>query len=163
MDLINEIREQQKQIILTINTAFDELVKKVEKININEENVNIEYESEYPITNTTVFKGKKPIAVKMKGKRIITPTWKSVVKVILQEVLKDEQMKKRILDLRDRILGHKRTRISDREGDMRSPLQLCDDLFIETHYDTETLMNLLLQILEGINYNYNDIAIFIKN
>ena len=46
---------------------------------------------------------------------------------------------------------------------MRSPLKLCDELYIETHYDTETLMKLLLEILDSISYDYNDIKVVIKN
>ncbi len=163
MNLINEIRENQNQLILMINTTFDELVKKVEKMQRGEENDEMEYEITYPITNTSVFKGKKPIAVKIQNKRVITPTWKKVVETILKEVLEDEQMKNKIFGLRDVLLGRVRTRVSKKKDKMRSPLKLCDELYIETHYDTETLMNLLLEILDSISYDYNNIKVVIKN
>lgn len=163
MNLINEIRENQNQLILMINTTFDELVKKVEKMQRGEENDKMEYEITYPITNTSVFKGKKPIAVKIQNKRVITPTWKKVVENILKEVLEDEQMKNKIFGLRDVLLGRVRTRVSKKKDQMRSPLKLCDELYIETHYDTETLMNLLLEILDSISYDYNNIKVVIKN
>lgn len=146
-----------------INTTFDELVKKVEKMQRGEENDEMEYEITYPITNTSVFKGKKPIAVKIQNKRVITPTWKKVVENILKEVLEDEQMKNKIFGLRDVLLGRVRTRVSKKKNQMRSPLKLCDELYIETHYDTETLMNLLLEILDSISYDYNNIKVVIKN
>ena len=163
MNLINEIRENQNQLILMINTTFDELVKKVEKMQRGEENDEMEYEITYPITNTSVFKGKKPISVKIQNKRVITPTWKKVVETILKEVLEDEQMKNKIFGLRDVLLGRVRTRVSKKKNQMRSPLKLCDELYIETHYDTETLMNLLLEILDSISYDYNNIKVVIKN
>ena len=163
MNLINEIRENQNQLILMINTTYDELVKKVEKMQRGEENDEMEYEITYPITNTSVFKGKKPIAVKIQNKRVITPTWKKVVENILKEVLEDEQMKNKIFGLRDVLLGRVRTRVSKKKDQMRSPLKLCDELYIETHYDTETLMNLLLEILDSISYDYNNIKVVIKN
>ena len=128
-----------------------------------EENDEMEYEITYPITNTSVFKGKKPIAVKIQNKRVITPTWKKVVENILKEVLEDEQMKNKIFGLRDVLLGRVRTRVSKKKNQMRSPLKLCDELYIETHYDTETLMNLLLEILDSISYDYNNIKVVIKN
>ena len=162
MNLINEIRENQNQLILMINTTFDELVKKVEKMQRGEENDEMEYEITYPITNTSVFKGKKPIAVKIQNKRVITPTWKKVVETILKEVLEDEQMKNKIFGLRDVLLGRVRTRVSKKKNQMRSPLKLCDELYIETYYDTETLMNLLLEILDSISYDYNNIKQIIK-
>ena len=65
--------------------------------------------------------------------------------------------------LRDKILGRKRTRVSSSNVTMRSPLKLNEKLYIETHYDTETLMNFLIQILSEIHYDYNNIEIVIKN
>ena len=108
-------------------------------------------------------KGKKPIAVKMGDQRIITPTWKKVVENILKEVIKDEHMKKKVLSLRDILLGRVRTRISKYSDNMRSPIELCKELYIETHYDTETLMNFLLQILTEIHYDYHHVKVIIKN
>lgn len=163
MNIENEIREKQNQLIVMINTMFDEIVRDVGNLKIKEEKSSIEYESLYPITNTTGFKGKKPIAVKIKEKRIITPTWKKVVEEILIEILKDSNMKEKVLALRDRLLGRKRKRLSADKSEMRSPIKLDDDLYIETHYDAETLMNLLLEILDEIAYNYNNINIVIKN
>ena len=163
MNIINEIREKQNQLIVMINSTFDELVKKVEELQVGQNDYQTNYESEYPITNSTHFKGTKPIGVKIKNSRLITPTWKKVIETILLEVMKDELMKEKILALRDVLLGRVRTRVSKTSENMRSPLKLCDDLYIETHYDTETLINLLLEILNTISYDYNDIKIVIKN
>ena len=163
MGMIKEIREKQNQIIVMINSIFDEMVRKVEDLEKKENSYENKYESSYPIKNTTSFKGKKPIAVKFGEERRITPTWKKVIEEIMEKVLEDEKMKKRVLDLRDKILGRKRSRLSYKSENMRSPLKLYDELYIETNYDAETLMNLLIQILEEISYNYNSIQIIIKN
>ena len=72
-------------------------------------------------------------------------------------------MKQKLYELNDKLLGRKRTRLSKTPDDMRKPLELCENLYIETHYDTETLMNLLLQILNDIEYDYRDIKVAIKN
>ena len=74
MNIINEIREKQNQLIVMINSTFDELVKKVEELQVGQNDYQTNYESEYPITNSTGFKGTKPIAVKIKNSRLITPT-----------------------------------------------------------------------------------------
>lgn len=163
MNIINEIREKQNQLILMINTTFDELVRKVENLPLEDNENETEFQSIYPITSTAVFKGKKPIAVKIGNQRIIAPTWKKVVENILQTILKDERMKRKMLNLRDILLGRVRTRVSKNSDNMRSPLKLCDELYIETHYDTETLMNLLLEILNKISYDYNNIQVVIKS
>lgn len=163
MNIIQDIREKQNQLIVMINATFEEIVKEVEQIKAGEKEYEEVYESVYPITNTTGFKGKKPIAVKFGEERIIASTWKMVMETILKEVLKDSNMKNRIMSLRDKLLGRVRKRISATSDDMRSPIELCEGLYIETHYDAETLMNLLIQVLNEIKYDYNHINIVIKN
>jgi len=163
MNIIKEIREKQNELVIMINSTFDDLIRKVEKIEMEENKFESEYETIYPLTNTTGFKGKKPIAIIYKGKRQMTPTWKVVVNTILQEIIKDEMMKNRIMALRDKLLGRVRKRLSKTSNNMRSPLKICDNLFIETHYDTETLIKLLIEILEEISYDYNNIQVVIKN
>ena len=163
MNTINNIRAKQNQLIVLINATFDEIAKEFEELTREGNKGNIIYESLHPITNTSGFKGNKPTAVIIGERRVIAPTWKVVVGKILEEVIKDSEMKKRLLDLRDKLLGRVRTRLSSNSDEMRSPLELSKDLYIETHYDTETLMNLLLQVLNEISYDYNNIKIAIKN
>lgn len=163
MNIIKEIREKQNELVIMINSTFDELIRKVEKLEMQNDEFECEYETIYPITNTAGFKGRKPIAIIYKGKRQTTPTWKSVVNEILQEVIKDETMKNRLMSLRDKLLGRVRKRLSKNEEGMRSPIKIYDNLYIETHYDAETLIKLLIEILEEISYEYNDIKVVIKN
>lgn len=163
MNIINDIREKQNQLIVMINTVFDEIVKEVEQLTLEENMTITEYESVYPVTNSTGFKGRKPIAVIIEGKRMTTPTWKKVVENVLREVIKDEKMKQKIFDLRDILLGRIRTRLSRKSDNMRSPIKLCDNLYIETHYDTETLIKLLIEILSEISYDYNKIKVVVKS
>ena len=163
MNIVDEIREKQKQLIIMVNSTFEEIIQEIEKQKMVEKVENTEYEISYPITNTTGFKGRKPIAVKFENHRVITPTWRVVIETILKEVIKDKEMESRVLNLRDVLLGRVRKRISGTSDGMRKPLELKKDLFIETHYDTETLMNLLLQILNEISYDYKNISIIIKN
>lgn len=164
MSLINEIREKQEQLILMINTTFDEIVKEVEAFQVSEHSEQETYEILYPLAHTAIFKGKKPIAVIFENEeRITTSTWKVVMETILRDALKDPKMQDRMMNLRDKLLGRKRKRISDSNDGMRSPLQLTDKLFIETHYDTETLLNLLLDILEHIGYDFQNLKIAVRN
>ncbi len=163
MNLVNEIREKQNEIIMIVNTLFDELVNEVSNIKVEQNEKINNFENILPLSNTKVFKGKKPIAVIFGENRIKTPTWKIVIETILKEVLKEENMKEKLYNLSDKLLGRKRTRLSESPEEMRKPLKLDDNLYIETHYDTETLMNLLLQILNDISYNYKDIKVAIRN
>ncbi len=163
MTIIEEIREKQSQLIMTINTTFDAIIRKVENLESNNEIPMNPYVSIYPLATCTTFKGKKPLAVSFNNKKFTTPTWKSVVQAILQEIIKDTEMKNRILALRNHLLGRVRNRISETSDNMRSPLCLCENLYIETHYDTKMLLDLLLQILNEIHYDYSRINVTIKN
>lgn len=162
-NIINEIRKKQDEIIVMINSTFDGIVKDISQLSPSNIKDEVEYELTYPLTNTSGFKSKKVIAVILNGQRIITPTWKTVVKTILLDVIKNEANKRKLYNLCDKLLGRKRTRLSSNSKDMRSPLELADNLYVETHYDTETLMNLLLQILNEISYDYSTVKIVIKN
>lgn len=164
-NIIDEIRKKQDELIVMINSSFDEIVKEISKLKQTDIKEDEQYDAIYPLTNTAGFKGKKIIGVILNGKREIVPTWKQAVYIILSDVIKDENNKKKLYNLCDKLLGRKRIRLSSSSENMRSPLKLSDDdnLYVETHYDTETLMNLLLQILNEISYDYSNIRVVIKN
>jgi len=162
-NIIDEIRKKQDEMIVMVNSTFEEIIRKVLQISTSDICEENEYDAVYPLTNTAGFKGKKVIAVIINGEREIVPTWKIAVQKILEEVLKDREKKLKMYQLCDKLLGRKRTRLSSSPTGMRSPLELREDLYVETHYDTETLMNLLLQILNEISYDYSKVQIVVKN
>lgn len=161
--LIQEIRNKQDEIIVMVNSTFDEIIKKVSQFDSTDIKLDNEYEVIYPLTNTSGFKGKKIIAVYINDERKLAFTWKSAVETILNEVIEDKTNDKKLHVLCDKLLGRKRTRLSKDSTGMRSPIKLNNGLYVETHYDTETLMNLLLQILYELSYDYSNIRIAIKN
>ena len=163
VSLVRKIRKKQEELTTMINTAFDEIIKEMERISDYEVEENNNYDTTYPLTNAAGLKGKKIIAVIINEERYISPTWKNAVKIILDDVIKDSVKKKKLFSLREKILGRKRVILSSKLTDMRSPLELANNLYIETHYDTETLVKILLQILNQIEYDYSNIKIVIKN
>ena len=47
---------------------------------------------------------------------------------------------------------------------MRSPMLLGENLYLETHYDTETLLNILMiRILRPIGYDFSSILVTVRN
>lgn len=164
--------DQLIRIAKVFEITLDELLEDNSDNNSNNDNYdyyyqekqyNIEYETICSVNNVITYKGRKPLAVKIGDTRIITPTWKSVVKTVLKEVLKQSDMRERIFYLRDRLLGTKRKKLSSTADGMYSPLKLEEGLYIEMNYNAETLMNLLIEILNEISYNYDEIKIVIKN
>ena len=152
MNLVEELREKKTQLIITIDTTFEEMIRKVESLESGELKSQNSYESIFPLASCSTFKGKKPISVTFGKENIVTPTWKSVV-----------EMKEKLLALRNRILGRVRNRIAATNDNMRSPIKVCEDLYIESHYDTKMLLDLLIQILNEIHFDYSKIKVTIKN
>jgi len=108
------------------------------------------------------MKGRKPIAVIMDGEKIICPTWKRVFAVIIGNCNEIDEKHARLMALRNQYLGRKRVILSDNKNNMKSPLKIGKALYVEAHYDTQTLINLLLRILRDIDYDYREIKVMIR-
>ena len=161
--LVKDIKSKQEELIVMINSTFEAIIKEVSQLSNNTINDNNDFELIFPLTNASGFKSKKVIAVIINDKRYKAPTWKSVVQLILNDAIKNSLKLKKLYALRDKLLGRKRTRLSMASDEMRSPLKITENLYIETHYDTESLMKLLIEILDEIAYDYSLVKIVIKN
>ena len=168
MDIIKELEAMRKRMVQEINTEFDLLMERVisEGLTMTEPTEEAAYESTYPLTaGSKIFKGTKPTRVLFPdGRQVRVTTWKQVVAAVMEQCMKNELYKNRLQALSGIIAGRKRLLLAQTGDDMRSPLKLCDTLFMETHYDTETLLNVLtIRILGAIQYDYRDIQIIIRN
>ena len=53
--------------------------------------------------------------------------------------------------------------VGSETGKMRSPIKIDEALYVETHYDTETLLRILTtRILDEVGYDYSKIRIAVK-
>ena len=89
-----------------------------------------------------------------------------VFKEILQRCNADPEKHVALMNLRGKISGRERVLLSNKPkpGTMRSPLQIDENLYVETHYDTETLLRILTtRILNPVDYDYSKISIAIRN
>ena len=168
MDIIKELEAMRKRIIQEVNMEFDLLVERAmtEGLTLDSSPSIQEYESTYPLTaGTKIFKGTKPTMVIFPNRSpIAVSTWKQVVSVIMEQCLQSKQNQQRLIALSDRVSGRKRKLLAKNGDDMRSPIEVCEGLFMETHYDTETLLNVLTnRILDAIQYDYSSIQIMIRN
>lgn len=70
----------------------------------------------------------------------------------------------KLLELRGKIQGRDRVLLAGTKEGMRSALKVDNGIFIETHYDTESLLRILTtKILDAVAYDYSGIIIIIKN
>ncbi len=98
------------------------------------------------------------------GTRIDVPTWKKVVEIILKKCNQETVYHNRLIELRGKVAGRDRVLVGEKPDEMRSPLEIAEGLYVETHYDTESLLRILItRILDAIHYDYNGITIAVRN
>lgn len=174
MDTIQKMQNFRTQLIQEINVTFDRMIQELRET--QEQDVDAagttnnpvvrEYESLYPLTAATgMFKGRKPTGVRFPdGTRIDVPTWKKVVEVIMKQCNSVPEKHNALMGIRGKASGRDRVFLGEDPEKMRSPLKIDEGLYIETHYDTETLLRIMIKrILEAVQYDYSGIAITIRN
>ena len=167
METIQTLQKYRTQLIQELNLFFDDMIQSLRVEEMQNETVNVagEYELLYPLTAATgFFKGKKPIGVIFQdGSRIDVPTWKKVVETILQNCNKDIYKHKELENLCGKVSGRERVFLANKPDNMRSPIEVDKNIYVETHYDTETLLRIVTtRILTPIQYDYNGIMIAIR-
>lgn len=168
MDKIQMLQNLRNELIQSINLQIDEIILQLrnEQEPVGRAEEVPAYERWYSLTASTgIFKGKKVIGVKLRdGRRVDVSTWKRVVEVILQDCVKDEVYKGRLKEISGRVTGRNRVLLARKPDMMRSPIYIAEDLWVETHYDTESLLRILTtRILNAIDYDYSGIAIAVRN
>lgn len=98
-----------------------------------------------PLTaNSAAFKGEKPESILFPGGREVkTPTWKTAVLAIMQDCNEDPVMHAHLMGLRGKVLGRQRTILAASPEKMHAPLEIDKDLYMESYYDTATLLYVL--------------------
>ena len=169
MDIVQELQKLREELIREIDDRFDQIIDGLKKEDATssqaENSTQRDYEIMYPLNvSAGIFKGKRPIGIIFAdGHRTENPTWKSVVQEVLQDCCKSPALQQELMDLRGKVLGKNRVLLGSETGKMRSPVKICEALYVETHYDAETLIRILTtRILNMTNYDYSGIRIAIK-
>lgn len=124
------------------------------------------YESIYPLCmEPGFFKGKSVVAVIFPdGVRVETPTWKKLAEAILKRCNDDAGKHSALMELRNRIQGRSRKLLASGNAGMRSPIKIDRGLYMESHYDTESLLRIMkTRILDAVGYDYRGIQVAIRN
>lgn len=167
MNILQEIEAMRKRMLQEINTEFDILIEHVTKeANLGKTREHVSpYEMKYPLTaGSGIFKGKKPTTVVIGEDSIAIRTWKQLVEEVMFRCMKSEIHKSRLEQLAGKISGKKRLLLAKTSDGMRSPLKIDEELYMETHYDTETLLNVLMtRILSPIGFDFSNIYVTVRN
>lgn len=167
MGLYQEIEETRINLIHQIDIAFERLSQRVLELELQEETEEPigNFETVYPLSaEPSVFKGRKPTGVFLGEQRVDVPTWKMLFKKVMLFCNEDRKTHAMLMDLRGKITGRDRVLLSQTDEGMRSPICIDKNLYVETHYDTETLLRILTaRILDAVAFDYSNIRIAIRN
>ena len=158
--ILDAIEESRQQMHRMIDDLFDERLARLQ--------------SDTPPTDTTpdevtlplrgnanFFKGKRPISVIFpNGDEIPAKTWKGIVYTILADCTADPDRLAKLKDLSCVASGKSRYILLGSPNLLDAPIRVCDGLYMETKYDTETLLNVLMtRLLDVVNYDYSGVKI----
>ena len=118
-----------------------------------------------PLTaDPSVFKGEKPESILLPdGREVKTPTWKTAVLAIMRDCNADANMHSQLMELRGKVLGRQRAILAASPEKMHAPLEIDKDLYMESYYDTGTLLYVLKnRVLDEIGYNYSGIHVRLR-
>lgn len=122
-------------------------------------------EDVFPLTkDPSFFTGKKPSAVIFPdGSRLPAASWKSVVELVLQDCIRDQERKKSLMKLWNQICGTKRIILGSSCRGMRRPIRLGRNLYVRAEYSTRDLLRLLSQrILPAVGCDCGGIQVAVR-
>lgn len=167
VNIIKELEDMRKRVLQEINTEFDILIERAaEELSQQPREQVKPYEIRYPLTaGGGIFKGKKPTGLIIgEQEPIMVRTWKQIAQEVMRNCASQDEYRQRLFELAGKIAGRKRVLLATGDNDMRSPLKICEGLYMETHYDAETLLSILTnRILIPIGYDYSTISVTIRN
>ena len=112
-------------------------------------------------SDTSSLKGLKPISVIFRnGNEVITPTWRKLATAVLKECDSDPKMHDRLMELRGIVLGRNRVILGADPSIMNVPIEINDDLYFESMFDTASLLLVLKsRVLNAVGYDHYGILI----
>ena len=109
-------------------------------------------------------KGMKPVAVILPGGSMAeTSTWKKAAAAILRDCATDPKCHEQLMEMRGRVNGNFRRLLAENPNGMGAPLRITDGLYLESKFDTQALLdNLIQKILRRTGYDCGRIAVLYR-
>ncbi len=158
---INTVENLRNQMHREIDLKCDNIIEKINNGETLKESDNC-IERIMPLNSLSAFfKGKKITAVIFSnGREMPVSKWKEAVQFILQDCNSNELMHNALIDICGKVYGKSRVLFADTPADMVAPIQIDDDMYLETKFDVESLLNVLKnRILDFVGYDYSGISI----
>ena len=162
MNIIKELEKVRESLNGTIITTINRLIEGLE--NPDSFTETAETEMAIPLyADPYVFIGKKPAAVLFGEERVEVKSWCEVCGVILARCNENPKCHETLMYLRNKVVGKCRVILSDSPDGMTKPLKIVEELYVETHYGSQTLMYILCnRILDCTDFDYSGINIVIR-
>ncbi len=169
LEALRTLLEEQNALLQKTFQSLDRAMEQCRAQDVQERQSTDEapvFESIYPLCmDPSFFKGKAVVAVIFPdGVRRETPTWKKMVETVMKRCNDDADKHDVLMELRNRVQGRSRQLLGKRSAGMRSPIQIDKNLYMETHYDTESLLRIMtVRILDAVGYDYSGIQVAIRS
>lgn len=160
MDYIEMVEKIREELIQMINRKCDAMLQMYQDDSQSICSGKVRERKLAWIAPSTL-KGKKPIGLKFaSGESVKTPTWKSVVRMIMQHCNSKPDMHERLMQLRGKVAGRQRVILGEFPEEMDVPIKIDEKLYFEGKFDTEAILTMMTKkVLEPIGYDYSQIII----
>lgn len=153
---LSEIEACRRQLHEIVDRNIDQLIQRITHGEADNGQLSLPLS-----THPSFFKGMKPFTIVFPdGTEVVTPTWKKVAAAVMQDCNADPARHETLMYLRGKVSGKLRSILSSTPEEMDVPLQIDEGLFMESKFDTETLLNVLTKrILDVVGYDYRGITV----
>ena len=158
---LSELEAVRAQLLGMVNDRIDSLIAKIKNGEAIDNNTLSAAEIVYPLSiEPALFKGTKPTAVHFGGEKIPVKTWRKAYTLILRRCAGISEKRETLMGLRNKISGRTRIILSDKPNGMNRPVEIADDVFVESFFDTEWLVRIMTkEILDVVRYDYSGISV----
>lgn len=94
------------------------------------------------------------------GEEIPVSTWKAAAKVLFNECCKTKH--KELKALCGNYYGRRRLLIDSKPDTLQEPVEVGGDIYFETRYGAETLLNVMFDIFRTVEFDYSEILVVLK-
>ena len=153
---LSQLESLRSELHSMVDARVDESIQRVLRGGV------LDIAPTHPLTaDPSVFKGEKPESILFPdGREVKTPTWKAAVLTIMQDCNEDPMMHTHLMELRGKVLGRQRAILAASPEKMHAPLEIDKDLYMESYYDTGTLLYVLKnRVLDEVGYDYSGIRV----
>ena len=158
------IEESQLAMIIALRENIDRIIAQVDNCGEGGENAVSKQERVLPLSiNPIIFRKQKPVAVIFGETRVPVKTWGDVYIAVLANCTQEPEYYNKLMEQRGRIAGKSKVFIAETSDGMRRPRKVCEGLYADVIYGSETLMYILVErILKTIGYNCSNIYIVLS-